>query len=229
MNGTPRLPTIEETMIRWPAPWRRKTRQRGARGVVGAEVVDVEELSHLVGGDGVDRAGNAEPGVANHDVQPPNRSTVRRTSSSMSCSLVTSATIGIACPPAVVDFATRRRRADRPPCANRERRAVARETHSRRTADSGRGSCYRDDMGGCHPLQDSIGVPPRHRDLRFRCRSVTRVSGLLRLLAKQPSRARRPFAAGSSPATAIVGLGGDDRSGFVEFPARATRGRTRRT
>ena len=48
-----------------------KHRQRRARGEVGAQVVDVDELLHLIGADVFDRAGDAEPGVAHHHVEPP--------------------------------------------------------------------------------------------------------------------------------------------------------------
>ena len=71
MKGTPRLPTIDDTMMRWPWPWRLNTGTRGACGVESAEVVDVNEPAHLRRRHLVDRAGDAEPGVAHHHVEPP--------------------------------------------------------------------------------------------------------------------------------------------------------------
>ena len=38
-------------------------RQRGTRGVVGAEVVDVQELSHLFGGHGFDSPATPKPAL----------------------------------------------------------------------------------------------------------------------------------------------------------------------
>ena len=46
MYGTPRLPTIDETMMMWPRPLAPEDGQRRARRVVGAHVVDVEQPLH---------------------------------------------------------------------------------------------------------------------------------------------------------------------------------------
>ena len=66
--GTPRLPTIEEMTITWPWPCRRKIGAPRAR-VVGAEIVDVDELVHLRRRDVVDAPGNAESRVAHDHVE----------------------------------------------------------------------------------------------------------------------------------------------------------------
>ena len=47
MNGMPRWPTIDETTIEVTASLPAEDRQRGAGGVVRAEVVDVHQLAHL--------------------------------------------------------------------------------------------------------------------------------------------------------------------------------------
>src|SRR6185436_21130835 len=44
--------------------------QRRACGEIGTEVIDVDELPHLIRPDLVDRARDAEPRVADHDVEP---------------------------------------------------------------------------------------------------------------------------------------------------------------
>ena len=69
MNGTPRLPTIDETMMMWPALLARNTRRAARAAWKVPSVVDLEQLPHLVGRT-VDGAVDAEAGVADHHVEP---------------------------------------------------------------------------------------------------------------------------------------------------------------
>src|SRR5215471_7741496 len=64
--GTPRLPTIDEVTATLPP----EGGERGAGRIERAEVVDVHQLPHLVRADVVDRAVDAEAGIAHHHVEP---------------------------------------------------------------------------------------------------------------------------------------------------------------
>ena len=71
MNGMPRLPTIDETMIVWPRPCCPEHRQRGARRVERAEEVHVHDRLHLSRADAVDLAVDAVARIAHHHVEAP--------------------------------------------------------------------------------------------------------------------------------------------------------------
>ena len=138
MYGTPRLPTIDETMMRWPAPWRRKTGSAARVGVIGAEVVDVQQLPHLVGRHLVDRARDAEAGVADHDVEAAEALDPRApTSPSMSALARHVGDHRQRLAAGRVDLRRNRVQPIGAPRADHDRRAVARQPQRRRAADAG--------------------------------------------------------------------------------------------
>jgi hypothetical protein len=128
--------------------------QRRPRGVVGAEVVDVHQLLHLVRRDLVDRAVDAEAGVAHHDVEAAEAlhgggdqgihvrlaRHIRHDRQRLAAG--------------ARDFFGHFVEPIRTPGAKYQGCPVAREPHSRRAADAGRGA--RNGHDGLHPFSLTI-------------------------------------------------------------------------
>ena len=156
MNGTPRLPTMEDTMIRWPLRLPPEDRQRGASGEVGAHVVHVEELLHLRRlRSGRWRRRCRSPALQTITSRRPNRSTAAATSASMSCARVTSAAHGDRLAAGALDLCSDLGEPVHAAGADGERRAIAGQPHGRRAPDAGRRAGDRDDALNRHAGEDS--------------------------------------------------------------------------